>query len=830
MPRRRSIALALFVLFGATISCSPSGDTPPEAAPGVVHLDPRLADGRTMAGGFGPPRVVRSWQAVGDSPESAMAAFAPWTFENAIGLPGTPLGDAGVGIRAADYRPAEGVIHAKLRHLPELDSGDFNTVEVDLVPMQAGSLALTWRTDAPIPGVEPADLRAEAVAVGGGMETVSFDLAGHPGWRGVVRDLVLYPAWRGGQAYELRAIRLVKKSFSPGPQPGSDFGLDSGDNGLLGFSGDRRRTWVSDHGVALFDRARIPLGGRLVCEVALPGSQHGTQRAAHFAVDVRAVDVRADGEQPWRERARRSLVPGRYPQRARWRSLVADLADLAGQDVELRFRTWFGDPDQVLDDGAPEEARFWWASPMLIGEPPADRRPNVLLVTLDTLRTDFVGAYGGPDLTPFIDSLGEEGLLFEDTWSACNSTLPSHTSLLTGQAVPTHGVLDNRSTLAPDVRTLAQAMRAAGYHTAAAVSVEHLQAGWSGLGRGFDQYLDMLPGASVDGAATVGRVIEWSENWAAQGDRPVFLWVHLFDPHTPYGPPRDFLVHYVERLRAAGGEVPGSKADPPTIGQTGYTQPGKFLEGVTDKRFAEFLYQASVAYTDELVRDLVGSWQEAGRWDQTLLVLTADHGESLGEQGVWYGHQLLHTPVMKVPLILRSPGGPRGRVSARAWSPDIVRTLVKHLGLEGLDPAGVDLFGLAQAQATPNQATPDQATPDRRVWFVHSSLDQVGFRDGDIHYWHNVKEYLQLGRDRAQPAGLDFLYRHPVDPELLNNLAEVEPQLAAKFRSAMEAWMARAHSGERVRAEVSAAERARLEGLGYTGADDDGDDDGGNER
>lgn len=794
-PRLAWILLTLLAACGGPND----GELVPQS--GVLHLDPRLEDGRSSAEVLErEPVVVRRWTVPPgvQDPEVGFASLAPWTFSNSVGRPGkvTP----GLLVSAADYRPAEGVTHA-YAVLPEaVDAATVNRVELDLRHLVAGSAVLTWRTAVPLEGVEPGALRAETVSVGGEVETLVFDLSSHPGWRGEILDLALYPCWRGNQVYELAEVRLAWSGFSGGAQPSRDFGGPEGDAGLLGFSGNLRRTWPTDSGVPLYDSARVPLGGRLAVDVALPGRLHDKQDPAHFAVDVRA------GGGAWEERARRSLVPGRYAGGARWQGLSVDLADLAGQEVDLRFRGWIGAEAGGEVDGELREGRLWWGAPLLLGQQPQDRRPDVLLITLDTLRTDALGCYGGPDITPFLDGLAQESLLFEEAWSACNSTLPSHASLLTGQAVPTHGAVDNRSTLATEVRTLAQSMRAAGYHTAAAVSVEHLQAGWSGLGRGFDQYLDVQLGGPVDGAATVEPLLEWSRTWEEQGDRPLFVWLHLFDPHTPYGPPRPYLAEFAARRVAAGGAVPPSRVEPATVGQTGYTQQGKFLEGVTNVDFARFLYEASVAYTDELVRDVVWAWQEAGRWDHTLCAITADHGESLGEQGVYYGHQLLHTPVMQVPLLLRVPGGPNGRVAARAWSPDLVATLVDELGLEGLAASGRNLLELED--------------DGRRVWFVHSGLDQVGCRDGDVHYWHNRSEYQQLGRDRTQAAGMEFLYRPGLDPGLLTNLKDVEPGLAARYAGAMREWMSGADRGRRVSAQLSDQDERRLEEMGYTGGDE----------
>jgi len=778
----------------------------------VEHLDLRLADGRSPAAVLdGESELVRRFDVRG--PDTAAEDLAPWTLENGAFL--APARGGGATARALDYRPAEGVIHAALVFPEPLDAGRVNSIEVDVAVFESGNATLTWSTAREIPGVPAGAMRVDALTHQGGKETLTFALAGHPGWRGAIRELRLYPAWKGAQSYTLHALRFLFDGFAPGPQPLCEEGVDSGDGGLIGFAGDERRTWPTDEAVPLFARVQPRPGARLAVDVGLAGDLHDGSRRAQFAVDAR----RAGREEPFRELGRREVVAYRYPERAAWRDLVVDLDRWAGEELELRFRAWFDSGDDPLDGeagergaegGEPRRARLWWGSPLVLPARDAPRPPSVVLVTLDTLRADAVGAWGGPPHTPTLDALAASGVRFADCWSASNSTSPSHASILTGLEVPAHGLIDNRSTLAAGVPTLAQAFRAAGYETAAAVSVEHLQAAWSGFGRGFDRYLEVAPGAPVDGALTLRRLARWTDAWGAQGPRPLFLWVHLFDPHTPYGPPRRFLVEHVERLRAAGGTVPAPEADPPTIGRTGYTARGEFLEGVTSADYARFLYDASVAYTDELVRDLLGLLREARVEPEAWLAVTADHGESLGELDVWYGHQLLHPPVVHVPLVLRIPGGPAGLVvQERVSNADLARTFVEALDLPLIDPRGVDLRATFAPLARAN----------RRVWFAQSGLDQVGCRDDDAHYFHNVLEFRQLGPERASPKGADFLFGLD-DPRAERNLAEARPELAARYRAALAAWLAAVGRGRTESAALGAAEEARLQELGYGGGEE----------
>jgi arylsulfatase A-like enzyme len=779
----------------AAAACGGGGDGARRDG-GVVHLDPRLADGRSVVEALrGESRVVRTWTPRG--PDTAAPDLAPWAARNGLFL--APKGAAGVRVRAADYDPARGIDKAFLVLEEPLEAHTADALELDVsyydspsAPGRAssGGVALLWDAAGGAGGAPRVEV---STGPDDGLQTVRLRLAEHSAWRGTIRGLALYPAVRGGQTFDVHGVRFVRGGFEPGPARGAD----TGDAGLLGIGGDLRRTWVADLDVPLFARARVPAGGALVVDVAVSGSLRQGHDAARFMVDVRVGGA-------WVERGRRSLAPARGSSARRWRTLRADLSDLAGREVELRLRVTV---DGDGTGGALERARAWWGAPLLTGARRAGARPHVMLVTLDTLRADALGCYGGPPDTPALDALAADGLLFERAWSACNSTLPSHASILTGLEVPAHGVLDNRSALAADVPTLAQALRAAGYETAAAVSVQHLQAGYSGLGAGFDRYLDVQPGAELDGAGTLEGVRRWVDGWSAAGERPLFLWVHLFDPHTPYGPPAAFLADYARRRSARGAPPPARDAQPADVGVTRYTQPGEFLAGVTSNAYARFLYEAGVAYTDTLVGDLRDTWDEAAFVGETAWIVTADHGESLGEHEIWYSHEMLHAQVVHVPLLLRLPGGPRGaRVAARVSTLDIACTLRDLLRLDGPGTSGVSLLAAARGAAP----------ADRRVHFVHGGLVQIGCRDAAAHFFQNTVDYRVLGDERSSPAGAAWLY-DPADLACSERLEGARPELVERYGARVARWLEEARSGRHLRAAVSAEDEARLQGMGYAG-------------
>lgn len=784
---------------------------PGDIVRGVLHLDPRLEDGRGAAEVLGEsPTIVSEVRC--DFAKGNLARLAPWSIGNAVINSG-----GSEGLLLGPPPRAEGVEFRQVRlHLGDaFEAGDFNTIEVDVHLSGSGSGYAKWRPEILLPGTQASDYIVATSWDGSeGIQTLKFSMAGARGWQGSLGALKLVFSTH---YMRVLAIRTVQENFGSGNQPSMEFGDPESDGGLLEVLGDERRTWPSDFGVPLVAKGiTVPAGGRVAVSCSLPGSLMGLESPVHFHCDVRT----AGGD--WQSRGSRSFTPSAEIASGDWKSLTADLADLGGQVVDLRFRAWVEDgPSAALDgygmagtSAALQTSRVWWATPMVLGDLHEQRRPNLVLVTMDTTRVDKIGAYGGPSRTPFMDGLAAGGVLFEEAWSACNSTLPSHTSILTGLPVAAHGLTDNRSRLAPEVRTLAQALRADGYRTAAAVSVGHLESGTSGLGRGFDQYHRVQSGANVDGAMTIEVVREWLEEWREEGEQPFFLWVHLFDPHTPYGPPEPWLAEYNERYNVA---VPPKQIAVGDIGVNQYTRPGDFLDGINNLAYADYLYQAGVSYGDYLLGTLDKALVDTGVSQDTALVITSDHGESLGEgEGsteVWFSHQMLFDPIMHVPLLMRLPDGPQGRrVETRVSHLDLAGSLTRYLGAPGmeLDPGDVDMVALAEDEQLESEG--------RRVWFMHSSSAQMGLKQDEQTYFENLVEYGQLGPDNILPEGMAFLYEPGTDPGFLKNLAAEHPELVASYRDQVDAWLGNiVQVGESLKAELTAEQERELESLGYMG-------------
>jgi tetratricopeptide (TPR) repeat protein len=281
--------------------------------------------------------------------------------------------------------------------------------------------------------------------------------------------------------------------------------------------------------------------------------------------------------------------------------------------------------------------------------PPARPGPvDVLLITIDTLRADATG-FGGrrPSPTPVLDRLAGGGRVFTDAHAHNVVTLPSHTNILTGLYPFQHGVRDNQGFRVPaGVPTLATVLHAAGYATGAFVGAYPLDS-WFGLGRGFDVYDDHYPkGSHPDqflfaerkGDRVVAPALAW---WQRQRGRRRFLWVHLFDPHAPYEPAEPYASRF-----------PGNP------------------------------YLGEVAAADGYLEPLLGPFL-AGAETPTLIVVTGDHGESLGEHGEETHGLFAYEATLHVPLLLWGPGVQPGRDARPARHVDIFPTVLAAAGLSG---------------------------------------------------------------------------------------------------------------------------------------------------
>ena len=370
---------------------------------------------------------------------------------------------------------------------------------------------------------------------------------------------------------------------------------------------------------------------------------------------------------------------------------------------------------------------------------------HVVVVTIDTLRADRLGCYGNREVaTPNLDRLAREGAIAPDANVPTPITRPSHVSIFTGLYPAQHGIRDNISrALAPDVPTLAEAYKAAGFETAGFVSSIVLSR-QSGLGRGFDTFSDQFelgPDAHDEarfldilekrGDVAVADAIAWLERHASAR---TFAWVHLYDPHAPYAPPEPYASRYADRP-----------------------------------------YDGEVAWSDELVGRLDAALARLGIRDRTLVAVTADHGEALGEHGELVHGFFLYEATLRVPLLMRGPGiRPGTRIPVVARSVDLFPTLLELSGVPAPKTRRV-LAGrsLAAAMRGGNRAL------DEAPAFAESLTPR-------IHYgWSDLRS-VRDGRWKFVLAPRPELYDLARDPGERHDLAADEPARARALRAALE--------------------------------------------
>lgn len=801
MPRTGWIVLLGCSLAPGLGGCGSGGEPDPDIPRVVLHLDPRLEDGASSAETLGRERRVLS-RVVTEDVDALHSGGWRESFAAIHKLPG------GEGLVFRGNVPDGGAAKRVVLTLESgFDASNFDVLELDVAHVDRGVTRVTWESGGDTPRLGQSDRRIAIPhgEVGAEGATIRVPLSTHPLWSGGIRGLAVQPNETGKQRFVLREMRLVREGFAMGPDALSEDiePRPAGDGGLIAVGRDARRTWPTDWNIPLVEaNLDLPERARLEAEWSLPTPLRGTRQELRLSCDVLPL-----GALEW-ETVESSKVVHDPGDPALWHPFQADLSDWAGGRVDLRLRCETLDFDFEDDVAQLERARFFWASPRVIGLAP-DRapRPSVFLITLDTTRADAVFGLDeqvAASRTPNLTRLRSESYVFTNTWTACNLTTPSHASIFTGLGLQDHGLLDNFSMLAPENATLAEIFRAQGYETAAAVSVEHLQTGNSGLGQGFDRFLVCDHTARFDGGGTMDRVLDWLDEWENDGNRPVFLWVHLFDPHAPYLPPGDFTSEYARR---SGNSPPPKHVAVPTLSHVKHSGPGMFLEGVNNADYVRWMYDSGVAYGDELIGRFWDRAVDHGLDTTSLFMVTSDHGESLGERDVWCSHSTVHSRVMEVPLLMRPPGGvPGEEIDALAWTLDIAPTLLDFAGLRG--PGILRGTNLERVRS-------GDVPPDRRIWFEHADQVQVGSVGERFWYLHTLEDYYVLGRDRVSPSGTRQIYDRGLDPDLEQDVAGEHPEVVSEYDRAFEAYRASAVARRGVARTMTPEDLEVLRELGY---------------
>lgn len=356
---------------------------------------------------------------------------------------------------------------------------------------------------------------------------------------------------------------------------------------------------------------------------------------------------------------------------------------------------------------------------------------NVILITLDTTRSDALGAYGNKLIrTPVLDEMAQLGHRFDECYTHAPITLPSHSSILTGMLPPVHGVRNNIAYALPeDTRTLPEMLKDHGFDTAAFIGSFILDSRF-GLDQGFDVYEDNIVHYSQNKkqkdivTRRAGKSIDLMLDWLSAREKPFFSWLHLYDAHAPYDPPLPFRQAY-----------------------------------------AGTPYYGEIAYMDYEMGRLVRHLKERGIYHKTLIVVTADHGESFNEHDEQTHGFFCYAATTHVPLILSQPlyGKVGKQFEHRVQSIDLVPSILDALGL----PPEQGLQGLRLDNRKDRSVYSEAIIPQEDFYLapVHSFKDK--------HYSFYFSSDLEL-------------YDLSVDPRETHNLAPLLPRLLTKYQARME--------------------------------------------
>jgi arylsulfatase A-like enzyme/Flp pilus assembly protein TadD len=390
---------------------------------------------------------------------------------------------------------------------------------------------------------------------------------------------------------------------------------------------------------------------------------------------------------------------------------------------------------------------------------------NFLLITIDTLRPDRLGCYGSTHLkTPAIDGVAARGVLFENAYAHNPITLASHANILLGTTPLYHGVSENaQSKIAPAFLSLAEHLKAHGYATGAFIGAFPLDSRF-GLDQGFDVYDDSLlapsgaPGNYAERSAE--KVLAPASGWITAQTGKWFCWIHLWDPHAPYAPPQPYLT-----------------------------------------QFAEDPYSGEAAFADAELGKLFGTLRTKGWQGRTLVAVTADHGESLGEHGELTHSYFAYNSTLHVPLILAGPGVKPSRIGDPVCHIDIFPTVCELLGV----PRPVHLQGTSLVPRMNGRPLPERPIyiESLEPYFNKGCAPVRGFIAGRTKFLETpIPEVYDLAKDPGETANL-------ASKTDLHPLRKALAELTAALTSPMQAEAGRAPDAQTLE---------RLRSLGYVAA------------
>src|SRR5579875_2824308 len=404
---------------------------------------------------------------------------------------------------------------------------------------------------------------------------------------------------------------------------------------------------------------------------------------------------------------------------------------------------------------------------------------NIVLLTNDSLRADHLGGYGYTRPTsPFIDAFAGQGILAERFFAPAIPTQPSYTTLLTGQYPTTHNVVAHggKADISHDAASLPELFLQAGYVTC---SVDLLWRMRSWFGRGFEFVLDPSVRRTLPPMVTCDELNHRAIPWMRQHmEEPFFLFMHYWDPHYPYVAPQDYRHLFYE----------GNPTDPDNhsleawwdhpIGMMARDTWVRTPQGhITDANCVTAMYDQEIRYLDDGLRKIVTAIDDLGLSEQTLVIVIADHGESMTEHGIFFEHYGLYDPVLHVPMLMRLPGRlPAGvRLPQMLQHVDIAPTLLEAAGLH-IPKAieGKSFWRLATGEE--GDGGYGEVVSVECTWQACWSLRTDDYK-------------LIVSRDENAPCPRE-LYDLSADPGEEHNVVAERPDVAAALEARLDAWIA----------------------------------------
>jgi arylsulfatase A-like enzyme len=538
--------------------------------------------------------------------------------------------------------------------------------------------------------------------------------------------------------------------------------------------------------------ARLEFNYGIWCDEEILHSAGGS-RTAGFA-----VVISAGGPEETLFRRTVRLEPGRV---LAFKSGSIDLSRFAGRRVSFRLVT----------DGD-ERALAFWFNPIIY----ALRRNAryVILISLDTLRSDHLSCYGyGRDTSPNIDLLAKDGVRFAETRAPSPWTLPSHLSMITALDTLNHGVFTPDLRLDPRTPTLAELLKAKGFYNAAFTGGVFVS-GFYGFSKGFDSFQALGEVADRDAAA---KLADKATRWIERNlDRDFFLFLHTYQIHDPYLAEEPWTRRY---LRARAG------SPDPDMTPLRFNHADRFTPLSEETRLDMVgLYDGEIRYTDEiLIGPLVAKLKALGIYDRTMIVLTSDHGEEFFEHGSWLHTHSVYDEVLRVPLIVKFFGSRNAGRTVRSpvFGVDVMPTIAEELGIglssETLD--GKSLLSLADGgdEAAGKAPRPGISDLASRVLGIHVPR-KVGIIRSPYKFILNEPYSPE---DRAYflspppPLAEIEVFDISCDPGETRNLAAERPELVREFRALLrEIYKPRKKPGA-VKVEMGDDLLKQLKSLGY---------------